>query len=362
MAVGEVRSRDLPPDPLILPAHLDKDATTISPSEQMTLLIESDHAAGEILVSVLAAAAGAEVLATYHGQARDGPRRIGASVAEALLLTRRRDSAQATDRGTKQILVVAAFAGLLAGWAIAHVSALRTYANTWSTLAIGASIALAGIGLRSWSVWTLGRHFRREVTIDTDQRVITTGPYRWVRHPAYAGNLLTYAGFGLALGSWASAAVALTAAFLGLLPRIKLEERTLERAFGPSYVDYKRARARLIPHVWEQIHQRFVASSVRVAAASPTGIPTQQVLRQQARCGGVYLSTSGRKRARAQTRFPAPGSADNLRAPCPHGAQHPWFASESTTQIGVLITPHLRGFRHDQEGVFDDRAGTFGGR
>jgi hypothetical protein len=39
-----------------------------------------------------------------------------------------------------------------------------------------------------------------------------------------------------------------------------------------------------------------------------------------------------------------------------------WFASESMTQIGVLITHHLRGFRHDQEGVFDDRAGTFAGQ
>lgn len=35
------------------------------------------------------------------------------------------------------------------------------------------------------------------------------------------------------------------------------------------------------------------------------------------------------------------------------------FASESMTQIRVLITQHLRGFRHDTEGVFDDRAGTF---
>jgi integrase len=39
--------------------------------------------------------------------------------------------------------------------------------------------------------------------------------------------------------------------------------------------------------------------------------------------------------------------------------EHAWFASESTPQIGVLITQHLRGFRHYTEGVFDDRAGTF---
>jgi len=39
-----------------------------------------------------------------------------------------------------------------------------------------------------------------------------------------------------------------------------------------------------------------------------------------------------------------------------------WFASDSTPQIRVLISPHLRGFRHHQEGVFDDRAGTFSGQ
>jgi protein-S-isoprenylcysteine O-methyltransferase Ste14 len=133
---------------------------------------------------------------------------------------------------------------------VAHLAALQTYANTWWTLAVGVSVALAGVGLRAWSVWTLGRHFRREVTIEADQRVITTGPYRWVRHPAYAGNLLIYGGVGLALGSWASAAVVLAAAFAGLIPRITLEERTLEQAFGSRYVDYERATARLIPHLW----------------------------------------------------------------------------------------------------------------
>jgi protein-S-isoprenylcysteine O-methyltransferase Ste14 len=142
----------------------------------VSLLIESDHAAREILVAVVAAAAVAEVTATYLGQARDGRRRSGPSVAKALLLTRRPDRVQTKDRGTKQILVIAALVGLLGGWGIAHVPALQTYANTWSTLATGASITLAGVCLRSWSVWTLGRHFRREVTIEPNQRVITTGP------------------------------------------------------------------------------------------------------------------------------------------------------------------------------------------
>ncbi|MGZ4181284.1 MAG: methyltransferase family protein [Solirubrobacteraceae bacterium] len=238
----------------------------------MSLLIESDQSARGVLVAVVAAAALAEVVTTYLGQVHDGRRRIGPTLAEAVLLTRRPDGVQTTDRGTKQILVGAALVGLLGAWGIANVRALQADANTWWTLAIGASVALAGACLRSSSVWTLGRHFRREVTIEPNQRVITTGPYRWVRHPAYAGNLLTYGGLGLALGSWVSAAAALTAAFVGLLPRIKLEERTLERAFGPAYVDYERATPRLIPHVLvANPPPRSTTSRARGAAASPTG-------------------------------------------------------------------------------------------
>lgn len=50
-------------------------------------------------------------------------------------------------------------------------------------------------------------------------------------------------------------------------------------------------------------------------------------------------------------------------APAPDAVQQIhsqiWFASESMTQIRVLISPHLRGFRHDQQEGLDDRAGTF---
>jgi protein-S-isoprenylcysteine O-methyltransferase Ste14 len=134
----------------------------------LSLLIQSDHAARDVVVGLVAAAAVAEVAATYLGQAREGHRRLGASVAEAVLLTRRRDAAQAADRGTKQILVVAVLVGLVAAVGVARVPALRSFANTWWTLTIGATVMLSGIVLRSWSIWTLGRHFRREVTVEAD--------------------------------------------------------------------------------------------------------------------------------------------------------------------------------------------------
>ncbi len=217
----------------------------------MDLLIQRDRVAHAVLIGTVVAAVGGEVAATYLGQARDGRRRIGGSVLESLLLIRRRDDAESEDRWTKQFLIGALLAGLIGAYLLAeHVPSLRAGADTWWTLGFGVAVALAGIALRSWAVWTLGRYFRREVTIEAGQRVIRSGPYRRVRHPAYAGNLLTYVGIGLALGSWVSLAILLVATVVGMLPRIRVEEQALERSFGQDYADYRQATARLIPHVW----------------------------------------------------------------------------------------------------------------
>jgi protein-S-isoprenylcysteine O-methyltransferase Ste14 len=84
---------------------------------------------------------------------------------------------------------------------------------------------------------------------DRGHTVITSGPYRYVRHPMYAGALIFFAGTSLLLGSWwGLVAVPVLAVVLGL--RIQLEEKTL-RAGLKDYDDYaRRVRFRLIPLVW----------------------------------------------------------------------------------------------------------------
>src|SRR5438477_462735 len=76
------------------------------------------------------------------------------------------------------------------------------------------------------------------------------GPYRVLRHPSYAGIFLVFAGFGLAFGSWVGAAVALLIVFVGMLPRIRVEERALAKALGADYSDYADSTARVLPYVW----------------------------------------------------------------------------------------------------------------
>jgi len=81
------------------------------------------------------------------------------------------------------------------------------------------------------------------------QRVVSTGPYRHVRHPLYASALLFLPGGALLLGSWWGLLPA--AAVLGLIAwRIPREERMLEEGLA-GYEEYeRRARYRLIPRVW----------------------------------------------------------------------------------------------------------------
>jgi protein-S-isoprenylcysteine O-methyltransferase Ste14 len=200
----------------------------------MTLLLHDPVAHWLVVAAAIAALVG-EILATYLGHARDRGRRGAASPQ---------------DRGTRLVIGLAAYLGITAGLALAREPRLRDYANSWWTLGLGLVIVLAGAGLRDWAILSLGHYFRRAVTIETGQRIVRRGPYRVLRHPSYAGLLLIFAGFGLTFGSWVSAAVVLLIVLAGMLPRIRVEERALARAFGPEYDDYAKSTARVVPHVW----------------------------------------------------------------------------------------------------------------
>jgi protein-S-isoprenylcysteine O-methyltransferase Ste14 len=181
---------------------------------------------------------------------------VAALAAEVVATVRRGNLDRGTDgpsldRGTRQVLVIATVAGIVAGTQIArHAAGFRAGANTWAAYAVGLAILWAGIGLRLWAVWSLGRFFRRDVRIVSGQTVHTSGPYRFVRHPAYLGDLLIAFGFVVAWGSWVAAAIAVAIALAGHLPRIRVEEAALRRALGEAYDRYAARRARLVPGVW----------------------------------------------------------------------------------------------------------------
>ena len=221
----------------------------------MPPLIDRDHLAGEVVVAAVVFPIVAELFATYVGRLRDesaGPlRQLRGSLLEVLLLRRPGDVGGDADRGAKRLVIAAVWSGLLVAFLIVkNVPPLRVGADTWATLLLGVAIACLGTVLRAWSILTLGTFFRRDVMVETGQSVIRKGPYRWLRHPSYTGTLVNTFGLGLAFGSWIGAALAVTIAALGHLPRIRVEEAELREGLGDAYDDYARTTARLVPGLW----------------------------------------------------------------------------------------------------------------
>jgi protein-S-isoprenylcysteine O-methyltransferase Ste14 len=162
---------------------------------------------------------------------------------------RHRDEATQRDRGSRLVIVLA-FGGAFVLAALARKVTVTAIPANAVTFGIGLAVVWAGVGLRWWSFLALGRYFTIEVMTSPDQPVITTGPYRFVRHPSYAGLLLVFAGIGITEGNWLSLAAMIVLPLLGLLNRIHVEEAALSGTLGAAYQSYAASRKRLIPYVW----------------------------------------------------------------------------------------------------------------
>jgi protein-S-isoprenylcysteine O-methyltransferase len=119
-----------------------------------------------------------------------------------------------------------------------------------AVVAVAESLLVAGVALRVWAILTLDKFFTFIVGIAEDHHVVRDGPYRFIRHPGYAGALLGLDGIGVGLGNWLSVLALLVIPFAGLTVRIKVEEATLVSALGDQYRAYASQTSRLIPGVW----------------------------------------------------------------------------------------------------------------
>ncbi|HHO53034.1 MAG TPA: hypothetical protein ENK18_19685 [Deltaproteobacteria bacterium] len=108
-----------------------------------------------------------------------------------------------------------------------------------------AAILVAATALRIWTLATIGEAWNVRVVRPTEQTVVTTGPYRFIRHPNYLCVILEIAALPLLHSAWISALLlsALNAAVLAV--RIPTEEATLARL--PAWREAMSGRARLIP-------------------------------------------------------------------------------------------------------------------
>jgi protein-S-isoprenylcysteine O-methyltransferase Ste14 len=174
------------------------------------------------------------------------PEWIGAVFQRA----KRDTSAVIQDHGSYAFLLGMMAVGLILSFSLAAV--LRGAAIPWQRPALtiaGLVVIVLGVVLRWWAIATLGRSFTRDVAVRADQTVVQRGPYHRIRHPAYAGTLLTMLGVGLALTNWASLLVIVGCNLAGHLYRVSVEERALHATLGQPYIDYMRRTKRFVPFV-----------------------------------------------------------------------------------------------------------------
>ena len=113
---------------------------------------------------------------------------------------------------------------------------------------IGAGLTAAGLLFSVWARVHLGGNWSGIVTIKERHELIASGPYRFVRHPIYAGLLLAFAGSAVALGDLRGV-LAMAIASPALWRKLQIEERWLGEEFGDAYAAYRRRVAALVPFI-----------------------------------------------------------------------------------------------------------------
>jgi protein-S-isoprenylcysteine O-methyltransferase len=176
---------------------------------------------------------------------------LASLLVERIVVARWNRRGAAEDHGTQAVLIASVWAGLwlaiAAAWRLPH---LRLPGPRGIGTASGCALVVGGILLRLWAIRTLGRSFRFVVAVPEDRRLVDRGPYRLLRHPAYAGTLVTCLGIGVMLWNAASLLFALAPALAGHVRRIAVEEAVLRRELGERYAAYAARTWRLVPWVW----------------------------------------------------------------------------------------------------------------
>jgi protein-S-isoprenylcysteine O-methyltransferase len=154
------------------------------------------------------------------------------------------------DSGSLKVILGGMWMALIIAYPLAFVKAWA-FPQRWQLplFIVGVLLIVLGSLLRRYCWRTLGEYFTGDVKARPDQPVITSGPYRWVRHPSYTAGMIMFIGIGLALGSWLSFALLTIATIATYSYRVAVEERVLLETIGEPYGSYMKQRKRFIPYI-----------------------------------------------------------------------------------------------------------------
>lgn len=177
---------------------------------------------------------------------------LAAFAVSELMYPRRLPGAhRARDRFSSEALMAATVLNVAALPVLAATGFGRLPAGSAWAAGIGLALAAGGTALRFWAIGTLGGRFTSAVVVAEDQAVVERGPYRWVRHPGYAGALAFGGGVATAIGNGVALALFVATYGAAVVYRVRVEELALHEVLGERYADYAaRTRWRLLPGVY----------------------------------------------------------------------------------------------------------------
>ena len=166
------------------------------------------------------------------------------------VITRSRWAGPSKDRGSVFLLWAVCLSSI--GLAVFAANKFSEWAlpNRGLLFTVALCFFALGVVFRSYGIIYLGRFFTPNVAIATDHRLIDSGPYRFIRHPTYAGLLMIVLGVGLSFANLASLLIVFVPVLACLLWRIRIEEQALAEAFGEQYRIYMHRTKRLVPFIF----------------------------------------------------------------------------------------------------------------
>jgi protein-S-isoprenylcysteine O-methyltransferase Ste14 len=156
------------------------------------------------------------------------------------------------DRGSTRLIglaVMTTFVTLLLAPVLNHFQVGNLVDGTFVGW-LGLVVMVGSLALRYWAAKTMGAFYTRTLLVKTEQHIVDSGPYRFVRHPGYLGFILMLVGAGLATINWVAVVIVTIVLLLTYAYRIRTEEAMLQTAFGEQYKAYMARSWRLVPPVY----------------------------------------------------------------------------------------------------------------
>jgi protein-S-isoprenylcysteine O-methyltransferase Ste14 len=115
---------------------------------------------------------------------------------------------------------------------------------------LSVTMAAGSVGLVAAAVRTLGKQWAVPARLVEGHKLITVGPYAYIRNPIYTGMLGMLIATGLAMEHWIATIAAIVIFAIGLLIRVRSEEKLLRAAFGQEFEDYARRVPAVVPGLY----------------------------------------------------------------------------------------------------------------